>query len=153
MNDEQLQTLTEEISQSEFHRPFKHQAYFNRRLRTTGGRYLLKRHNIEVNDKQYEKYGYQAVVDIIKHELCHYHLHLTGRGYQHRDTDFKQLSLHVGAPRYCTPIQSYEERVNYMYERGHCHTKFPRIRKVDTKKMRCGRCGGRLKLVQNYKIK
>jgi predicted SprT family Zn-dependent metalloprotease len=34
-----------------------HCAYFNKRLRTTGGRYLLKSHDIEINPKQYEHYG------------------------------------------------------------------------------------------------
>lgn len=33
---------------------------------------------------------------IIKHELCHYHLHLRGMGYKHRDADFKTLLAQVG---------------------------------------------------------
>ena len=28
---------------------------------------------------------------IIRHELCHYHLHIEGKGYKHRDKDFKDL--------------------------------------------------------------
>ena len=27
----------------------------------------------------------EELIGIIKHELCHYHLHLEGKGYQHRD--------------------------------------------------------------------
>ena len=30
---------------------------FNNKLRTTGGRYMLDSHNIEINPKQYQYYG------------------------------------------------------------------------------------------------
>lgn len=76
MDNEKLQQLTEKISRQSFGWEFKHEAYFNNRLRTTGGRYLLQSHNIEINPKQYEQFGEAAIIDIIKHELCHYHLHL-----------------------------------------------------------------------------
>lgn len=148
MNDQDIQEMTETISLQRFGKTFRHRAYFNHRLRTTGGRYMLQSHNIEINYKQFEKFGVQAVEDIIKHELCHYHLHLERKGYQHRDKDFKALSKQVGAPRYCTPVQSYEERANYVYQCKKCGVKFPRIRKVDTRRRVCGRCGGRLKLVE-----
>ncbi|MDN8848724.1 SprT family protein, partial [Staphylococcus aureus] len=81
--------LTEEISAMYFDRRFEHKAYFNHRLKTTGGRYLLNSHNIEINEKQFIKYGESAIIDIIKHELCHYHLHIQGKGYKHKDSDFK----------------------------------------------------------------
>ena len=47
MDNEKLQKMTEYISITVFERPFKHSAYFNKRLRTTGGRYILNTHNIE----------------------------------------------------------------------------------------------------------
>lgn len=145
MNNEDLQQMTETLSKDYFSLPFKHQAYFNKRLRTTGGRYLLKSHNIEINYKQYEHFGKDAIVQVVLHELCHYHLHIQNKGYQHRDQDFKKLSKQVGAPRYCTPTENYEDRVNYMYQCLRCGTKAYRIRKVNIKKMVCGKCGGRLK--------
>ena len=37
MDNEKLQSMTESISITIFKRPFKHKAYFNKRLRTTGG--------------------------------------------------------------------------------------------------------------------
>ncbi|ASE36535.1 SprT family protein [Staphylococcus pettenkoferi] len=151
MNDQDIQEMTEVISRQSFGRPFRHRAYFNHRLRTTGGRYMLASHNIEINYKQFEKFGKQAVIDIIKHELCHYHLHLEQKGYQHRDRDFKALSKQVGAPRYCTPVQSYADRVNYVYQCKRCGVKFHRIRRVDTRRRVCGQCGGRLKLVEGRK--
>lgn len=153
MEDSELQELTEELSQQFFDTTFQHCAYFNRRLRTTGGRYLLTSHDIEVNPKQFERYGKEAVVDILKHELCHYHLHLSGKGYRHKDSDFKQLSQQVGAPRYCTPLQSYQERVNYTYQCKRCKATFGRIRKVNTRKMVCGYCNGSLRMVENHRHK
>lgn len=144
MNNKELQRLTESISENLFNKKFKHKAYFNNRLRTTGGRYLLKSHNIEVNNKQFDTYGTKAVIDIIKHELCHYHLHLEGKGYQHRDKDFKELSRITGAPRYCSAITNYEDRVKHVYQCNHCGTEFKRIRKVNTQKMVCGICSGKL---------
>ena len=85
MNDQQLQALVEELSLRYFKRPFIHRAYFNRRLKTTGGRYLLMSHDIEINEKMLTKHGKATLIGTIKHELCHYHLHLTGQGYRHRD--------------------------------------------------------------------
>ncbi|HEC2156566.1 TPA: SprT family protein [Staphylococcus delphini] len=146
MNNESLQQLTEQLAIEHFGIPFKHHIYFNRRLRTTGGRYMLTTHDIEINPKQYEHFGEQALVDIIKHELCHYFLHLSGRGHQHKDRDFKVLAEKVGAPRFCQPTESYASRANYEYECQSCHSSYVRIRKVNVVKMRCGRCGGRLKL-------
>ncbi|HAR6033327.1 TPA: SprT family protein [Staphylococcus pseudintermedius] len=93
-----------------------------------------------------EHFGEQALVDIIKHELCHYFLHLSGRGHQHKDRDFKVLAEKVGAPRFCQPTESYTSRANYEYECQRCHSSYVRIRKVNVVKMRCGRCGGHLKL-------
>ena len=146
MNNKMLQKLVETTSLEYFKQPFKHKAYFNSRLRTTGGRYVLSTHHIEINPKQFSRFGKEALINIIKHELCHYHLHLSGKGYQHKDHDFKMLSNKVQAPRFCQPIQSYEERANYMYQCCKCKTTYLRIRKVNTDKMRCGKCGSKLKL-------
>ncbi|EHJ08096.1 SprT family protein [Staphylococcus simiae] len=148
MNNDELQLLTERLSKDKFGLSFNHKAYFNKRLRTTGGRYLLKSHNIEINPKQYQHFGEEDVKKIILHELCHYHLHIAGRGYQHKDRDFKILSQQVGAPRFCNSIQSYEQRANYEYQCTKCHAKYLRIRKVDTKRMRCGKCNGQLKMIK-----
>lgn len=51
MNDQALQRLVEKISSEDFGRKFKHRAFFNGRLRTTGGRYRLQDHDIEINPK------------------------------------------------------------------------------------------------------
>ncbi|MDK2599449.1 SprT family protein [Bacillus stercoris] len=80
MDNIELQKLTEDISETYFKKPFRHQALFNDRLKTTGGRYLLTSHNIELNRKYLIEHGREELIGIIKHELCHYHLHLEGKG-------------------------------------------------------------------------
>lgn len=150
MDDRQLQRWVEEISLQSFGRPFLHQARFNRRLRSTGGRYFTRTHDIEISWHQYEQYGMQDVEKIIKHELCHYHLHLTKRGYQHRDEDFKRLLQHVGGTRYCRALPDAlrrKEPYRYKLVCKHCGMEYMRKRKADPRKYACGQCHGRLKLV------
>lgn len=84
MTDHDLQVLVEQLSQRYFLKPFNHQAVFNKRLRTTGGRYILQNHDIEINPKMMTEHDQETLEGVIKHELCHYHLHLAGAGYRHR---------------------------------------------------------------------
>lgn len=149
MNNEQLQKLVESISLQYFRKPFQHKALFNHRLRTTGGRYLLNSHNIEINPKYYEVFGLQELEGIIKHELCHYHLHLEGKGYRHRDRDFKELLKEVQAPRFCTPIpQKRSPKVRYEYRCHQCAQSFIRYKRMDTRKYVCGKCNGKIFLLK-----
>lgn len=92
------------------------------------------------------------ILGIIKHELTHYHLHLAGLGYQHRNRDFKNLLTTVGGSRY-TPDIGLRRRQNrnYLYECEDCQFQYPRVRKVNTQKYRCGRCRGRLRLIRKNK--
>lgn len=147
MNDKDLQILVEEISLKLFHKPFRHEATFNSRLRTTGGRYLLRTSNIEVNYKYFEQYGRQEIVEIIKHELCHYHLHIEGKGYKHGDQDFKRLMKEVDAPRFCQALkkESDGKKKEHIYVCMQCEQKYVRKRKVNTVKYVCGKCKGKLK--------
>ena len=71
MNEHELQQLTEEISRTSFHREFTHQISYNKRLRSSGGRYLLKTGNIEINPLVEQNLGLEALIGVIKHELCH----------------------------------------------------------------------------------
>lgn len=147
MNQTELQVLVEKVSREWFGKPFLHKAEFNNRLRTTGGRYLLSSHNIELNQKHYEEFGEQELIDIIKHELCHYHLHIEGKGYKHRDSDFRMLLQKVDAPRFCKPLKSIKRRkivAQYLYECSKCNQRYKRKRKVDTAKYVCGKCSGKL---------
>jgi SprT-like protein len=150
LNDKELQLWVEQISLDWFGRAFRHTATFNPRLRSTGGRYFMKSHNIEINPKQLEHYGREETEKIIKHELCHYHLHLLGRGYQHKDADFKLLLKKVGGSRFCQSLPGSQARQPqpYRYELicQSCGLRYPRKRKVDVKRYRCGKCTGQLKL-------
>lgn len=140
MTDSELQTLVEEISLTVFKRPFCHHALFNRRLKTTGGRYHLNDHHLDFNPAIIEKYGLAELIGVIKHELCHYHLHLTGGGYRHKDADFKRLLAQSGGTRYAPPL--VEKKVHCYYcEKGH---EIFRQRKLNTKQYVCGICHGKL---------
>lgn len=143
MNEHELQQLTKEISRSSFHREFTHKITYNRRLRSSGGRYLLKTGNIEINPLVEQELGIEALVGVIKHELCHYHLHQTGGGYRHRDADFKRLLHQVGGSRF---VERMKEPA-FLYECVDCHHRYPRMRKMNTNRYVCGKCRGKLILL------
>lgn len=146
MTNEEVHQLVCMISVRDFQKTFRHKAFFNRRLKTTGGRYMLRTHNIELNYTMYELFGIDELIGIIKHELCHYHLHLEQKGYQHKDREFKQLLAEVGAPRYCASIkqQTAKTLYNHHYVCRDCGQSYERKRKVNIVKYRCGKCSGQL---------
>lgn len=147
MTNEELTELVKEISRTSFGKPFQHKGVFNSRLRTTGGRYLLRSHNIEINPKSYEKFGYAELEGIIKHELCHYHLHIEGKGYKHRDQDFKALLKETESPRFCSLIADNTKQKSkkvYVYQCVACKTNYKRKIRMNTERYRCGHCSGKL---------
>ncbi|WP_223596337.1 SprT family protein [Neobacillus bataviensis] len=152
MDDSSLQLLVEKISSESFGKPFKHRASFNPRLKSTGGRYLLNTHNIEINKKYLEQLGEKELIGIIKHELCHYHLHLEGKGYQHRDQDFKVLLKKVGAPRFCTQLPERKVKRSLkkilVYQCTKCRQSYQRKRSINTNRYVCGKCKGKLAKIQ-----
>lgn len=153
MTEQELQALVENISIESFQLPFLHKALFNPRLRSTGGRYLLKSHNIEINPQHLEVHGVYELTDIIKHELCHYHLHLAGKGYRHGDSDFKHLLAAVGGSRYCQSVGKRRTvKTRYRYQCINCGKEFVRKRKIDTQKFRCGGCMGHLRLIAGFRV-
>ncbi|WP_100406118.1 SprT family protein [Bacillus solitudinis] len=149
MEQKELQKLVEEISLFFFGLPFLHEARFNFRLRTTGGRYLLKSHDLEFNWRHYETFGIDELIGIIKHELCHYHLHLQGKGYKHQDADFKQLLAQVGGLRYCQVNEEARNKTlsTHCYCCIQCGLVYNRKRKINLKRYVCGKCRGRLKKI------
>ncbi|SDJ67795.1 SprT family protein [Salimicrobium halophilum] len=151
MTDEQLLEWTRQISADQFGREFKDHISFNKRLRTTGGRYLPGKRKIEINPSYLDEWGKDEVEGIIKHELCHYHLHIEGKGYNHRDKEFRQLLKETNSPRHCTPLPSAKRRPMHEYKCETCGYLYKRQRRVDVKKYRCGRCKGILKkLKESY---
>ncbi|GAB2670090.1 SprT family protein [Paenibacillus thermoaerophilus] len=151
VTDSDLQAWVERISLRWFGRPFRHRATFNRRLSSTGGRYFMKSHHIEISWKQYAAYGPAEVEAIIKHELCHYHLHLTRRGYRHRDEDFKRLLAQVGGSRYCRRLDERPRQARpfrYKLVCKACGLEYLRKRRMNPSKYACGKCRGKLVLIE-----
>ncbi|MFC6169190.1 SprT family protein [Loigolactobacillus jiayinensis] len=150
MTDQELTHYVQQVSQKYFQRPFRHQANFNRRLKTTGGRYHLTDHHIDINLRFAEDSDKSILLGIVKHELCHYHLHLAGGGYRHRDRDFKQWLVAVGGSRYApAPIRVAPE---IQYQCQQCGQKYLRRRHLNTQRYVCSKCGGHLQLVQQGRI-
>ena len=149
MTEQELQALVETISIHFFRRPFCHKVSWNKRLRTTGGRYHLKTHHIDINPRVLDELGKEALEGVIKHELCHYHLHLLGLGHQHKDADFKKLLKQVGGSRF---VQWHidikqETTYRYTYQCMKCNHIYRRKRKMDTNRFCCGKCRGKLQLL------
>lgn len=151
MNENELQNLVEEISLKYFDRPFKHRVKINRRMTTTGGRYHLDDHHLEINAHFLVPQYHDYLVGIIKHELTHYHLHLLGLGYRHRDRNFKIWLKKVGGSRYAPDIGlCKKKKYRYLYLCENCGLRYPRMRRINTQKYRCGKCRGHLRLAQTF---
>ncbi|MGM8366582.1 SprT family protein [Virgibacillus sp. W0181] len=144
IKEEALYKLVNSLSMEFFHIPFQHKVIFNKRLRTTGGRYIPARKTIELNPKYATEMDEKEFVGIIKHELCHYHLHIAGKGYKHGDAEFKRLLKKTNSPRYCTPLPSEMNRHKHIYLCKQCKHEYKRIRIINVKKYRCGKCRGKL---------
>src|SRR5699024_2209802 len=107
---------------------------------------------IELNPKYYVELGLHELIGIIKHELCHYHLHIEGKGFRHGDDDFKRLLKETGSPRHCKPLPSQQYKYNYIYVCQRCKQIYKRIRKVNVKRFSCGNCRGQLRLKKRLSI-
>lgn len=146
MKNNELQRLVENISQTCFRRTFDHNAVFNARLRTTGGRYLLQSHNIEINPKMLTEHDMETLIGVIKHELVHYHLHLQQLPFNHHSKTFKQLLAQVRGLEFA-PRSPQVSGNKYQYRCSQCQQVYVRKRKVDLQKYVCGRCRGKLQLI------
>lgn len=155
MTDEQLSELVSKISKEIFGKEFRHKACFNKRLRSTGGRYMLRTHIIEINPLVLEKHGMKELIGVIKHELCHYHLHIEAKGYKHRDADFRQLLKQTDSPRFCSTLVEPKRQPRtkvYIYKCSKCGLLYRRKIRVNTHKFKCGKCFGDLVLSSSKKI-
>ncbi|WP_430612421.1 SprT family protein [Enterococcus sp. DIV0876] len=146
MTEQELQKYVEDLSIQFFGRPFLHKAIFNPRLKTTGGRYHLTDHHLDFNPYMLAQHGEDVFMGIVKHELCHYHLHLTGQGHRHRDPAFKALLAKTGGLRYAPASAS---AANYRYQCQSCQTLFERRKRIDTNRYVCGKCKGPLIKIGN----
>lgn len=143
LNEKELQEMVSGISERFFNKPFLDAVCFNSRLRTTGGRYIPGKRLIELNPKYFVEGEEKEFIGIIKHELCHYHLHIEGKGYGHADKAFKELLRTTGSPRFCKPLPS-QITEPYLYRCCKCGLLYERKRKVNTQRYSCGKCRGTL---------
>lgn len=149
LDDKGLFELVNDLSTRHFEKPFKHDVIFNHRLRTTGGRYIPSKRRIELNPKYMMEMGVDEFIGIIKHELCHYHLHITGKGYKHGDKAFKDLLRFTNSPRFCRQLPSEAKKRKHQYRCRKCLNVYHRTRRVNVTKYRCGKCKGKLKLIES----
>lgn len=154
MQDTELQKYVENISLKYFQKPFTHLAVFNARLRTTGGRYHLETHHLDFNPKILKQFGEKVFEGIVKHELCHYHLHLEEKGYRHRDQDFKELLQEVNGLRYTPSLEEERETIKrWEYQCHGCTQRIYRQRRFNVKKYVCAECKGHFILRGQKNIK
>lgn len=148
--DEELTRLIQKLSIKHFQKPFVDQGRYNSRLRTTGGRYIPRKRLIEVNPKYVTEKLYNEVIGIIKHELCHYHLHIEGKPFGHGDATFKELLRKTSSPRFCKPLpSSIKTEVIHTYTCTTCSTMYYRKRRVNVKRVRCGKCSSKITYVSS----
>lgn len=153
MTDQELQRLVETISLQYFGKPFQHRAVFNSRLKTTGGRYHLNDHHIDINPKMVAAFGPDTLAGIIKHELVHYHLHLAGLSGKHSTKEFKRMLAAVGGLRYAPRLNPVKRPAHvYEYVCQTCGQRYFRQRHINVSKYVCSRCRGRLTLVGERRI-
>lgn len=138
MNHNDLQQLVEEVSLTYFNKSFNHCATWNNRLKTTGGRYHLKTHNLDFNPKVLEQLGQDVLLSVIKHELCHYHLHLAKQGYCHQDNDFKRLLQQVGGSRFVS--WGKRDVKKHHYRCTGCRSDIYRQRQFNIDRFVCSKC-------------
>ena len=145
MTDQQLQKLVQKVSLKYFARPFRHQARFDSRLRSTGGRYYLRTHDIDINPRMLTDFSRANLIGVIKHELCHYHLHLAGYSGRHKTAVFMRLLRAVGGSRYA-PQPKHRHWLAYRCRK--CGWIYWRRRRINVRKYVCSKCHGRLDLIK-----
>ena len=107
-----LTNYVKRVSLEDFGWEFRHQAYWNKRLRTTGGRFFPKDGHLDFNPKIYETFGLETFRKIVRHELVHYHLYYQGKGYRHGDRDFKDLLKQLTV---CATLHPCQTRKTFLF--------------------------------------
>ncbi|GAB2021411.1 SprT family protein [Pseudolactococcus yaeyamensis] len=137
------------VSLTDFGKPFEHEVKFNRRLKSTGGRFFPKDLHLDFNEKMYDTFSEAIFRKIVQHELVHYHLYREGRGYKHGNRDFKALLAQVGGLRFAPPLPDVQ---SLSYRCVSCGQIYLRKRRINLKKYLCGKCRGKLQLESGESI-
>lgn len=139
--ESELLALTTRLSLTWWQRPFTGTVCWNSRLRTSAGRFSHRTQTIELNLRHASHFGHGSLEETIKHELIHYHFPGAGHG-----PIFRQEAARIGCARFCQPIPR-PVRV-HTYQCQQCGATFQRRRSFNTRKFRCARCQGMLKLLE-----
>ncbi|MCP1638371.1 SprT-like protein [Streptococcus gallinaceus] len=142
-----LTDYVREVSREDFGKEFSHEAFWNNRLRSTGGRFFPKDGHLDFNRKILDQFGLEIFRKIVRHELCHYHLYFEKKGYKHGDKEFKDLLSAVDGLRYA-PSLAQENASLLFYSCRDCGQVYQRKRRINVEKYRCGKCRGRFFLVK-----
>ena len=119
-----LTNYVRQVSLEDFGKEFRHMASWNKRLRSTGGRFFPKDGHLDFNPRIYEQFGLETFRKIVRHELCHYHLYFEKKGYRHKDRDFKQLLKAVDGLRYAPTLSSQSTSKTLVYQCLHCRAQY-----------------------------
>ncbi|WP_155972913.1 SprT family protein [Streptococcus ruminantium] len=142
-----LTEYVRQVSLEDFGKVFCHEAVWNRRLRSTGGRFFPTDGHLDFNPRHLEEQGLDVFRKIVRHELCHYHLYFEKKGYRHRDRDFKDLLEAVDGLRYAPSLKQIA-KPSLLYSCQSCGQVYQRKRRIDLTKYHCGKCRGHLILQQ-----
>ncbi|MDR1606496.1 MAG: SprT family protein [Streptococcaceae bacterium] len=143
--NEALLSFVQWVSLTDFSLPFEHEARFNRRLRSTGGRFFPQDLHLDFNEKMYDAFSEDVFRQIVQHELVHYHLYRAGQGYRHGDPAFKNLLAQVGGLRFAPALPDV---ARISYQCVSCGKIYQRRRQLNLKKYRCGVCRGALQYLK-----
>ena len=145
-----LTNYVRQVSSEDFGKEFRHEAVWNTRLRSTGGRFFPKDGHLDFNFKIYERFGLETFRKIVRHELCHYHLYFEKKGYRHRDQDFKNLLKKVDGLRYAP---GFDYRSTFLiYKCQQYHMFYSRKKQINPKRYCCGKCQGKLKFIRQQQF-
>jgi SprT-like protein len=148
MTNLELQQLTKRIAKESFGKNFPYKVVFNRRLKTTGGRYHLNDHHIDINPLMLEEFDEATLIGVIKHELVHYFVHMLNEKPDHRNPHFQQLLRQVGGLRYAPATSKRRQTApKLIYQCQKCGLEYLRRRRINTQKYVCSKCRGRLRLL------
>lgn len=120
MDNNELLALVRQTARESFGREFQGTVAFNSRFRTRGGDVDVRRRHIRVSQALMEAHGPEAVVGVIKHELCHLFLADDGFPYGHRSPRFKTMLAAIGAPRFAPGSRDSRPAARYVRYYYHC---------------------------------
>lgn len=95
-SEQELTQATQQIARDLFGRDFEGKVTYNKRLRRAAGRCLGGVAGFPIEINPITPTNKELLVEVIKHELCHYFLNKDGLPSGHGSKEFKTLLAQVG---------------------------------------------------------